>query len=169
MNSIFDTLMKDASRSFIGFDSMFRDMLDTHKKIVPNFPPYNIKKIDEKNYTIELAVAGFGKQDLEIRLDDDRLTITGKSSNKEDSCTYLYNGLAQRAFSRTFFVNDIFEVRGAKLVNGVLKVALERLADTKSSKVIEIEDEASTVSEFAQDNPQLLTEEDVGATNGTLM
>lgn len=169
MNSLFDSIMKDASKSFIGFDSMFRDMIETQKKVIPNFPPYNIKKLDDTRYTIELAVAGFGKQDLEITLDDDRLVIAGSANNKEDSATYLYNGLAQRAFTRTFFINDLFEVRGAKLVNGVLKVVLEKLADTKTAKVIEIDDEASTVTEYAGKNPVMLTEADVESTNGKLM
>lgn len=169
MNSLLSSLMRDTAGSFIGFDDVFKTMVDYQKKLTHSFPPYNIKKVGENKYTIELAVAGFGKQDIEVTLDKDTLVITGKSSNKNDAESYLYNGLAQRAFTRSFMINDSLEVKGASLVNGILKIALERVAEDKSVKKIEIDDEASTVSEFAATLPQLLTEEEMEQANGKLM
>lgn len=169
MNSLLSSLMRDTAGSFIGFDDVFKTMIDYQKKLSSGFPPYNIKKVGDNKYTIELAVAGFGKQDIDVTLDKDTLVITGKSSNKNDAESYLYNGLAQRSFTRSFMINDSLEVKGASLINGILKIALERVADDKTVRKIDIEDEASTVSVFATSQPQQLTEEEIAQVNGKLM
>ena len=85
------------SKQFIGFDTVlerFREAAEAMPKI-PSYPPYNIKKIDEEHYVIEMAVAGFGKQNLDIELKDGELVITGSSEG--DGGDYIYQGIANRA------------------------------------------------------------------------
>ena len=129
------------SKQFIGFDSMlerFREAAEAMPKI-PTYPPYNIKKMDDEHYVIEMAVAGFGKQNLDIELKEDVLTISG-SLDAEDK-DYLYQGIANRAFTRKFTLADTVVVKNAELVNGLLKIALERfIPEEKKAKKIDILD-----------------------------
>mgnify|MGYP003344308160 FL=1 len=129
------------SKQFIGFDSMlerFREAAEAMPKI-PTYPPYNIKKMDDEHYVIEMAVAGFGKQNLDIELKEDVLTISG-SLDAEDK-DYLYQGIANRAFTRKFTLADTVVVKNAELVNGLLKIALERyVPEEKKAKKIDIMD-----------------------------
>lgn len=113
---------------FVGLDRVYDQMLKHSEelgKTVPNFPPYNIRKVDENKYTVEIAVAGFSKSDIEIEIDGDTLKITG--SSKDDADNLLYKGIANRGFTRTFNLADTIEVQDASLVNGMLKVFLENI------------------------------------------
>jgi molecular chaperone IbpA len=113
---------------FVGLDRVYDQMLKHSEelgKTVPNFPPYNIRKVDENKYTVEIAVAGFSKSDIEIEIDGDTLKITGNS--KDDADNLLYKGIANRGFTRTFNLADTIEVQDASLVNGMLKVFLENI------------------------------------------
>lgn len=137
---------KDFDRFFVGFDKVAEKMASVAEqtaKLASNYPPYNIKKIDENKYTIEMAVAGFGKSDLEIEIVDDKLIIKGNHS--EDDLLgpqYLYQGLAMRPFTRTFNLADNVEIQGAKLFNGILKIALEAIIpEHKKPKKIDILDD----------------------------
>ena len=108
-------------------------------KNIPNYPPYNIKKIDDEHFVIEMAVAGFGKADLNIELKEDVLTVSGKLDADEKD--YIYQGIANRAFTRSFAIDDQIEVKDAELFNGMLRIALERLIpEDKKPKKIDIED-----------------------------
>jgi molecular chaperone IbpA len=156
---------KDFDKLFVGFDDSFNKIAKMHDdltKNIPNYPPYNIRKVEDNKYIIEVAVAGFAKQDIEITLDDNKLTISGKS--QDDGSNFLFKGIANRAFTRTFALDDNIEIKDAALFNGMLKIALEKIIpEHKKSKKIEVSDEPSTVSEFAAKNkarPQLLVEED---------
>lgn len=148
----FNHSFKDFDRFFVGFDPIMKKLSDAAEqsvKLAQNYPPYNIKKIEDNKYTIELAVAGFGKQDLEIEIADDKLIIKGNTQHGDDDQTaYLYQGLAQRAFTRTFNLADNIEIKGAALLNGILKIALEAIIpEHKKPKKIEIdEDETSAPS-----------------------
>lgn len=130
MNDPFSTL-----KTFgIGYDSFlknFNDLLDLGKTIgqTAGYPPFNISKVDDNKYVIEMAVAGFGKSNLDITLNDGVLTISGKvESDDEDSMSnYLYKGIANRAFSRKFALADTVEIRDADLVNGMLKIFFENV------------------------------------------
>lgn len=138
---------KDFDRFFVGFDKVadkLASVADQTAKLATNYPPYNIKKIDENKYTIEMAVAGFGKQDLEIEIADDKLIIKGntKSQDEQTGPQFLYQGLAMRPFTRTFSLADNVEIQGASLFNGILKIALEAIIpEHKKPKKIDIEDE----------------------------
>lgn len=159
----FADTFKDFDKFFVGFDDQWNRLARLHDEVtknIPNYPPYNIYKSDENKYVIELAVAGFGKQDIEIELENDRLIVKGNA--KDDSQAFLYKGIATRAFTRSFAIDDQVIVNGASMINGMLKIFLERIIpDHKKPKKIEISDEPSTVTEFAQRNPQLLVEDDV--------
>jgi molecular chaperone IbpA len=129
------------SKHSIGFDSIF-DRLHAANAALPKataYPPYNIKKIDNEHYVIEMAVAGFGKTNLDIELKDDTLTVTGSHDAPEGD--YIYQGIANRAFTRQFALADSVVVKNAELANGLLKIALERyIPEEKKAKKIDIFD-----------------------------
>lgn len=129
----------------VGFDEAVKQ-LEKYAKATTNvsygYPPYNIVKVDENKYVIELAVAGFAKQDLEIELKEDTLVINGKvTSSDSEPTNFLYKGIANRAFTRKFNVADTIEVKNVKLFNGMLKVFLENvIPDHKKPQKFEIEE-----------------------------
>lgn len=144
--------------STVGFDRVFDHLENVHRsmsKVIPSYPPYNIKKVDDNKYVIELAVAGFGKQDLEMELKEGVLAIKGSTSSN-DSDTFLYKGIADRAFTRQFTLADTVEIQNAELINGMLKIWLENIIpDEKKPKKIDIKDTSSYPT-----SKELLTEED---------
>ncbi len=160
---------KDFDRFFVGFDKVAEKMAsvaDQAQTLAAKYPPYNLKKIDENKYTIELAVAGFAKQDLEIEIVDDKLIIKGNTTSGEpaeqDSAgdwtwpQMLHQGLAMRPFTRTFTLSDNVEIRGASLLNGILKIVLEAIIpEHKKPKKVEIADEETTA---APTNAEFLAE-----------
>lgn len=160
-------------RHFVGFDRLFDSLAEKSKMVEKswnNWPPFSISKPEENKYVIEMAVAGFGKQDIEIEVDGDRLSVRGKVQSEPDTSNYIFKGIANREFSRFFSIEDGIEVKGATMTNGMLKVFLERFVpEAKKPKKIAISDEADTVSLFAASLPQLLTEENLAATEGKLM
>jgi molecular chaperone IbpA len=121
---------KDMDKFLIGFDEQFNRLQKFHddmSKNIPNYPPYNIVKKDENHYTIELAVAGFGQSDIDIEMEDGKLVVRGNIKAEEAEDNFLFRGIANRAFSRAFVLNDEVEVKDAELFNGMLKIFLERL------------------------------------------
>ena len=112
---------------------------DLSMKAMHNYPPFNIRKIDKDNYILELAVAGFAKQDLNVSLGNGELKITGKltSTSPEE---YLFKGISTKSFIRNFAVTDTVEVKNAELVNGLLRVFLESITPDKSVEEIEIKE-----------------------------
>jgi len=138
--SIFGQI-KDFDKFFVGFDDQFNRMQKLHDdmtKNIPNYPPYNIKKTGENTYVIELAVAGFSKSEVEIEIDGGKLVVRG-NTGEDSSADYLFKGIANRAFTRTFALNDQVEVKDAEIFNGMLKVFLERvIPEEKKPKKIEV-------------------------------
>lgn len=136
----------DVYRNFsVGFDEMVKALESATRnasKFVAGYPPYNIVKQDDNKYCIELAVAGFGKQDIEIELKDSSLVISGKiNSTSDNQPEYLYKGIADRAFSRQFNIADSVEIKNTQLVNGMLKIFLENIIpEHKKPRKINIED-----------------------------
>lgn len=130
LNSMFPDI-KSFDQFFVGFDDVIQrahKMQEEITKNVPNYPPYNIKKVDDNKYVVELAVAGFDQQDIEIELADDKLIIKGNvKGDSENLADYLFKGIGMRAFTRTFALTDHIEVDNAELVNGMLRVWLERV------------------------------------------
>ena len=102
------------------------------------FPPYNIRKEGENNYVIEMALAGFGKKDIEVEVADGTLSIRSVKENVDDDSN-LYRGIAYRKFERKFTIADDVMVNDAKLENGMLNIALERvIPDEKKPRLITV-------------------------------
>ena len=123
-NAPFD-MFKDFEKLFVGFDDTYNRMAKFHDDVtknIPNYPPYNIRKVEDNKYVIELAVAGFARQDIDITFEDNKLIVSGKT--EDDNSNFLFKGIANRAFTRTFFLDDTIEINDAAMMNGMLKIAL---------------------------------------------
>jgi molecular chaperone IbpA len=157
----FGTQFKDVEKFFVGFDEQFTRLAQLHNDVtknIPNYPPYNIKKTGEYTYVIEMAVAGFAKHDIEIEFADDKLIVKGSTKEEADN-DYLFKGIANRAFTRTFALNDQIEITDAGLFNGMLQIALERIIpEHKKPKKIDVRDADDTVLKTSKANRQMLTE-----------
>lgn len=133
---------KDLDKFFVGFDDQWNRLQKLHEDVtknIPNYPPYNIKKVDENHYTIEIAVAGFGQQDIDIEMNDGKLVVRGNVQAADAEESFLFKGIANRAFTRSFVLNDEVEVKDAEIFNGMLKIALERLIpEAKQPKKIAV-------------------------------
>lgn len=140
----FNHSFKDFDRFFVGFDPLMKKIAEaadqaTKLAAEAKYPPYNIKKVADNRYVIEMAVAGFGKQDIELELIGDKLVIKGNADSEDGD--YLFRGLAQRPFTRKFTLADNVEVCGAQLLNGILKIGLEAIIPEQNKpKKIEISD-----------------------------
>ena len=130
--AIFNEQFKDFDKFFVGFEPQMAQMQKLHNdltKNIPNYPPYNIRKNGENTYTIELAVAGFGESEIDITIDGGKLIVKGNVDAATDALedNFLFKGIATRAFTRAFAIDDHIEVKDAELFNGMLKIALERM------------------------------------------
>jgi molecular chaperone IbpA len=125
---------------FDHFERMFDD--DFTSFSAPTFPFYNIVKQGKNKYDIELALAGYSKDDIEVNLEDGVLTIKSKKEDtKEDTKDgeILHKGIAKRYFSKAFTIADDVEVKGAELKDGLLRVSLERIVpESKKPRTIDI-------------------------------
>lgn len=117
----------------IGFDRLFQQLQAQSVVNQQNYPPYNIVKVDDENFVIELAIAGFDKKEVNVELEKNVLKIEGKS--KDDDKDFIHKGLASRSFERQFTLADDVEVSGGKLENGVLKVELKRVIPEEDKPV----------------------------------
>lgn len=128
----------------VGFDSMFDridEILRQNSGGGTNYPPYNMVKLSENNYAIEVAVAGFKQGEVSIQVKENQLTIEGKKSviEEDDGREFVFRGISGRDFSRVFTLADHVEVVNAKQENGILTVELERkIPEEKKPKQIAI-------------------------------
>lgn len=131
------------TKNIIGVDSVLKKMQEVTENLpkIPSYPPYNIRKVDDTKYVIEVAVAGFAKQDIEVELADGVLTVKGNIAATEDDENFIFKGIADRAFTRTFTLADSVVVKNADLLNGMLKIWLERfIPEEKKPRKININD-----------------------------
>ena len=115
-------------RTAVGFDRLFA-LLDSaaSQEASSGYPPYNIERLDENTYRIELAVAGFRSEDLNIEVKENVLTVQGrKAANEGEQRRFLHRGLAERSFERRFQLADHVIVDGANLADGLLSISLRR-------------------------------------------
>jgi len=117
-------------RNFVGFDRM-ANLIDAASQASTNsnsYPPYNVARLDEDSYRVELAIAGFSETDIEIETHENVLTVKGQNSGQSanDEVDYLHRGIAERGFERRFQLADHVKVQGASLENGMLTIALLR-------------------------------------------
>ena len=125
----------------IGFDNLFDRLFDIDVESVATYPPYNINKVDENNYLIEMALAGFRKDDIEIELSDGELSIKSKEiRNKNiDKMELVHQGISNRSFVRKFTLSDEILVKNAEMKDGMLKIKLEKfIPEHKKPKSIPI-------------------------------
>jgi len=116
--------LANLSKALVGFDRYFT--APHHQN--GNYPPHNIVKYSEDTYAIEVAVAGFSKEEITVEIDQDQLTIRGvKTRTTDNEVEYLHRGLAARDFEQTFTLAEYMEVRGAKVENGMLHIDIKRL------------------------------------------
>ena len=124
----------------VGFDRIF-DNLNTYvanNATSTGFPPYNIRKEGDYNYVIEMALAGFGKKDIEVEVSDGTLSVRSVKENTEYDDT-VYRGISYRKFDRKFTIADDVVVNGAKLENGMLLIDLERVVpEEKKPRLIKV-------------------------------
>ena len=131
----------------VGFDSMFDEfdrMLDSldRGQMSTNYPPYNIRKVEEDNYKIEIALAGFSKEDIEVEIKDRTLTVRNKTKEKvinEESNRVIHKGISTRQFERSFTIAEDIKVTEVELVNGLLSISLEKLIpEEKKPRLIKV-------------------------------
>ena len=130
-------------RTMVGFDRM-ANMIDSAARLdgAQGYPPYNIERVADDEFAIEIAVAGFAEEDLDIETNDGLLTVAGRKTPPADDADerqFLHRGIAERGFLRRFQLADHVIVTGAELKNGLLRVELVReLPEAKKPRKIEI-------------------------------
>ena len=124
LRTIDTAALAQLSKALVGFDRYFT--APHHQN--GNYPPHNIVKYDDTHYGIEVAVAGFSKEEVTVEVDQDQLTIRGvKTRLDEGTVEYLHRGLAARDFEQTFTLAEYMEVRGAKVADGMLQINIQRI------------------------------------------
>lgn len=128
----------------VGFDNVFNQfesLFDSDMRMIgtPNYPPYNIVKQDNYKYDIEIALAGFGKKDIKVEVEDGRLTVESKKLEDKNGNEVIHKGISKRSFKRTWTIADDVEITGAELKDGLLKVSMEHIVpEKKKLKTISI-------------------------------
>ena len=148
-----DKIMEQYRPFTIGFEKVF-DNLSNVSDAACNYPPYNIVKVDDEHFTIEIAGAGFTEDEFNIHLvpDGNKLVVQGVQDRGEDKKDYLHKGIGARNFTRTFALADEVTVLGADFVDGMLYISLEKVVP-EEKKVREI-----VVNSAKKTNPQTLSE-----------
>ena len=125
----------------VGFDRVLDQLMNhTHNMATSTgFPPYNIVKHDEYEFSIEMALAGFSKEDIEVVVEDGTITVKSVFDDKVENAEVLHRGISQKKFTRKFTIADDIEVKGAELKIGLLEISLERIVpEHKKPKIIKI-------------------------------
>ena len=127
----------------VGFDSIFERFFDMDTTRDSGYPPYNIRKINEAQYVIEIALAGFSKDDIEVELTEGTLTVRSKKLEEQTELdsedSYVHKGIAKRSFLRCWTLSVDMFVRGADLKDGMLIIGLEKvIPDEKKPRLINI-------------------------------
>ena len=144
----------------LGFEKFFDDVEELLsmdiQKTTTSFPPHNILKLDESRYVVELAIAGFTKDEVEISVEEGKLTVKGEKKDKDLDAQYIHRGIGTRSFTKTITIADTIEVKGAEFKDGILRIGLENIIpEHKKPRKIEI---GESLKEF---KPQLLQEKKV--------
>ena len=110
---------------FLGFDHIAEELTRIREKANDAYPPHNVIKTDEMKYTVELAVAGFKQEHIDIEVKDHVLTITGNRPARRNQDMYVHKGISARNWNKSFRLSEYTEVTGADLTDGILTVGLE--------------------------------------------
>jgi molecular chaperone IbpA len=123
---------------FIGFNRELSRLNNAHKVNSQSYPPYDLLKLDEDTYRISIAVAGFGKEDIDVSVDNGTLIIQGEITEVADA-EVVHKGIASRKFTRSFALGEYMEVTGADLKDGMLNINVDRtVPEEKKPKTIKI-------------------------------
>lgn len=137
-NRLVGDIQKDIERTFIGADRIFdgfRNAIGTYD----SYPPYNIVKLNDDMYQVEMALAGFNKKDITVEKEGDVLTISGGVEELTEDRHYLHRGIAARSFTRVVRLADDIEVGEAKMENGMLRIDLTRIVpESKKARTVKI-------------------------------
>jgi molecular chaperone IbpA len=141
---------------FVGFDNIFNELERLVDGTAPtrntSFPPHNIIKVDDNKYVVEMAVAGFGQDEVDVEIQDGTLIVKGEKKDQTE-VDYLYRGIATRSFTKSIRLSETIEVRGAQFKDGILKIGLENvIPEHKKPRKIEFSKELNF------NNPKLLQE-----------
>ena len=134
---------------FFGFDALFDAIQQPNN--TQSYPPYNVVKLDDDHYLIEIAVAGFDDTDISIELLKGQLTVTGSAENETTDINYVHKGISSRDFTRVFTLAETIKVKDAVINKGLLQIGL--------TNIIPEEDKPQRIN-IVRDVPQFLTEED---------
>lgn len=126
--------------SFVGFDHLFQDLDWVARHASDTYPPHNIVKVSDNDYQIEIAVAGFTFEDLDIEQDERTLTVSGtKKGELDEKLEYIHRGISQKNFKRVFRLSEYVYVDGASLEGGILAITLKfELPEEKRPRKIDI-------------------------------
>jgi len=141
---------------FVGFDNIFNELERLVDGTAPtrntSFPPHNIIKLDDNRYVVEMAVAGFGQDEVDVEIHDGTLIVKGEKKDQTE-VDYLYRGIATRSFTKSIRLSESIEVRGAQFKDGILRIALENIIpEHKKPRKVEFSKELNF------NNPKLLQE-----------
>jgi molecular chaperone IbpA len=128
------------NRALVGFDRIFNDMERQFTNQVSNYPPFNISKVSDNHYQIDIAVTGFNKDEIAVTVEANELTVRGERKRSDDTeVEYLHRGLALRDFERTFTLAEHMKIRSALIQNGILSIRIEReIPEEMKPRVIDI-------------------------------
>ena len=136
--TINEQIWRELSPFTVGFDNVFNSLDRVRSTPQTNYPPYNIRKEGNLNHVIEMALAGFSKDDIEIEVAQGVLTVKSMKENADDEAT-VHRGISYRKFNRKFTLADDIVVNDAKLENGLLTITLEQIIpEEKKPKLIQI-------------------------------
>ena len=125
----------------IGFTRMFESLADVNESVASNYPPYNIVKCDDENYIIEIACAGFRKDEFNIQVlpDNNKLIVQGVQDRGEDKRDYFHKGIGSRNFTRSFLLEGDVKVTDCEFTSGMLNIFLTRIIpEDKKPKQINV-------------------------------
>jgi molecular chaperone IbpA len=145
--------------SFVGFDHMFEELDRAARAASDHYPPHNIVRVDHETYLIELAIAGFRRDEVTVEVNDRTLSVVGEHVNQGRE--YIHKGISAKKFHRTFRLSEYVKVHGADLVDGVLAIQLKVvLPEEKRPRKIEIgyNSEEHTHDRISTRSPELLNE-----------
>ena len=120
------TLMDKINRNSIGLDEYFDRVFKLHETTT-NYPPYNLVQVSSVESRLELALAGFKKEEVYVYTQDGKLFVEGQKEDKETETKYLHKGLAQRSFNRAWTLSDDTEVRSVTFEDGLLTIVLGKI------------------------------------------
>lgn len=143
---------------FLGFDHIFNELENISKSANDSYPPHNVVKEDEYKYIIELAVAGFGENDISIELKDHILAVEGDRDRRREPEKYVHKGISARKFKRSFRLSEYTEVVGAELKDGILAIGLEVvLPEEKRPQTIKINSQLKGIKDDSTSSKRLFS------------